>query len=101
MTNHEILEMLEKQLQLLSERSKGCLSDGDLAKISEAMISLSECIWVSQPIFELPNNFDHQRREDCDNNAFDDTQRGPRYIFTFLGSFLGVLIGMFLAGLFI
>ena len=101
MDNQQIRETLENQLQLLSERSKGCLSDGDLAKISEAMISLSECIWGSHPIFELPNNFDNQRREDCDNNAFDDTKRGPRYIFTFLGSFLGALIGMFLAGLFI
>ena len=69
MDNQQIRETLENQLQLLSERSKGCLSDGDLAKISEAMISLSECIWGSQPIFELPNNFDNQRREDCDNNA--------------------------------
>ena len=42
MYNQQIRETLENQLQLLSERSKGCLSDGDLAKISEAMISLSE-----------------------------------------------------------
>lgn len=44
MTNYEILEMLEKQLQLLSERSKGCLSDGDLVALSNAMISISQLL---------------------------------------------------------
>ena len=43
-TNFEILEMLEKQLQLLSERSKGCFSDGDLVALSNVMISISQLL---------------------------------------------------------
>ena len=41
MTNQQIMETLEKQLQLLSERSKGCL-DGELGSISNAMLCISE-----------------------------------------------------------
>ena len=37
-------EIFEKQLQLLSERSKGCLSDGDLVALSNVMISISQLL---------------------------------------------------------
>ena len=42
MTNQEIKETLEKQLQLLSERSITCSSEESLAHVSETMIRLSE-----------------------------------------------------------
>lgn len=34
-------ELLEKQLQLLSERSLGVVEDGELAAISEVMLAIS------------------------------------------------------------
>ena len=42
MDNQQILETLEKQLQLLSERSKKCISDSDLVALSNAMLSISQ-----------------------------------------------------------
>ncbi len=44
MSNQQILETLEKQLQLLSERSKECAEDGDLVAISNAMLSISQLL---------------------------------------------------------
>ena len=44
MTNQEIKETLEKQLQLLSERSITCSSEESLAHVSETMIRLSETL---------------------------------------------------------
>lgn len=42
MTMQEVRETLEKQLQLLSERSKsGCYDAGELSEISAAMIRIS------------------------------------------------------------
>lgn len=42
MDNQQILETLEKQLRLLSERSKKCISDSDLVALSNAMLSISQ-----------------------------------------------------------
>ena len=53
MSDQQIRETLEKQLQLLSERSKACLSDSDLAEISEVMINLSSFLRSS---FETSQN---------------------------------------------
>ena len=44
MTHEEIKELLEKQLQLLSERSEACYEAGDLPSITEAMIALATLI---------------------------------------------------------
>ena len=44
MDNQQILETLEKQLQLLSERSKKCISDSDLVALSNAMLSISQLL---------------------------------------------------------
>lgn len=41
MTDLQIIETLEKQLQLLSERSEAC-SDGELGSISNVMLCISE-----------------------------------------------------------
>ena len=51
MDNQQILETLEKQLQLLSERSKKCISDSDLVALSNAMLSISQLLlnpWTIQ-----------------------------------------------------
>ena len=51
MDNQQILETLEKQLQLLSERSKKCISDSDLVALSNAMLSISQFLlnpWTIQ-----------------------------------------------------
>ena len=44
MDNQQILETLEKQLQLLSERSKKCISDSDLVALSNAMLIISQLL---------------------------------------------------------
>nr|DAU71647.1 MAG TPA: hypothetical protein [Caudoviricetes sp.] len=44
MDNQQILKTLEKQLQLLSERSKQCISDSDLVAISNAILSISRLL---------------------------------------------------------
>lgn len=43
----EIINMLEKQLQLLSERSKECLSDQGLAALTREMVNLAELLLSS------------------------------------------------------
>ncbi len=43
----KIKEALEKQLQLLSERSKDCIEDSGLEKLTGAMISLAELLLAS------------------------------------------------------
>lgn len=40
MDKAEIEKMLEKQLQLLSERSSGLAPDGELPQLTQAMINL-------------------------------------------------------------
>lgn len=35
-----VMEMLEKQLQLLSERSQKCVDDHELVELTEAMIKV-------------------------------------------------------------
>lgn len=47
MTQQEIRETLEKQLQLLSERSKVCESNIELCKLTEAILSILD----SGPMF--------------------------------------------------
>lgn len=44
MDNQQIRETLEKQLQLLSERSAGCIDDAALAKISDSMLGISRLL---------------------------------------------------------
>lgn len=44
MTAKEILETLEKQLQLLSERSEGCASNQELTDLSQAMVNISQIL---------------------------------------------------------
>lgn len=41
MERSEIRETLEKQLQLLSERSEKSIEDGDLYQLTNAMVNLS------------------------------------------------------------
>lgn len=43
MTSQQVLETLEKQLQLLSERSKDCSVD-EQVKITGAMVEISHCL---------------------------------------------------------
>ena len=43
MTSQQVLETLEKQLQLLSERSKDCSVD-EQVKLTEAMVEISHCL---------------------------------------------------------
>ena len=45
MDNQQIKEMLEKQLQLLSERSEQSISDSDLVEISKAMLNIAVDLW--------------------------------------------------------
>lgn len=42
MTKEQIKEMLEKQLQLLSEQSRGIAYAKDLAELTEAMLEVSQ-----------------------------------------------------------
>lgn len=49
MDNQKILETLEKQLQLLSERSAGCMDDLALAKISASMLGISRFLMSQRP----------------------------------------------------
>lgn len=49
MDNQQIKEMLEKQLQLLSERSKACESDGELSRISDSMLEISRLLISQRP----------------------------------------------------
>ena len=44
------METLEKQLQLLSERSKDCAEDDDLARISETMLEISRFLLDQNPV---------------------------------------------------
>jgi hypothetical protein len=55
MTNEEIKETLEKQLQLLSERSKVCDNEIALAKLSDTMFSIATYLLSesSAPSFEI------------------------------------------------
>lgn len=41
MNNQQIKETLEKQLQLLSERSEKSIEDGDLYQLTNALVNLS------------------------------------------------------------
>lgn len=50
MIRQEIMETLEKQLQLLSERSKDCAEDDDLARISETMLEISRFLLDQNPV---------------------------------------------------
>ena len=50
MIRQEIMETLEKQLQLLSERSKDCAEDDDLARISEMMLEISRFLLDQNPV---------------------------------------------------
>ena len=43
MTSQQVLETLEKQLQLLSERSKDCSVD-EQVKLTEAMVEISQVL---------------------------------------------------------
>lgn len=45
MDNQQIKETLEKQLQLLSERSAGTLSENNLEEISKAMLDIAIALW--------------------------------------------------------
>ena len=45
MDNQQIKEMLEKQLQLLSERSVGTLFENNLAEISKVMLDIAVDLW--------------------------------------------------------
>lgn len=42
--NEKTRETLEKQLQLLSERSQVSISDSDLSKLTEAMVEISRAL---------------------------------------------------------
>jgi hypothetical protein len=44
MSKEEIKETLEKQLQLLSERSEKCALPEELAVLTEKMVILCECL---------------------------------------------------------
>lgn len=45
MDNQQIKETLEKQLQLLSERSTGILPEDNLAEISKVMLDIAVNLW--------------------------------------------------------
>lgn len=45
MTNKEVREMLEKQLQLLSEHSKETAQESDLALITHAMCEITRILF--------------------------------------------------------
>lgn len=45
MTSQQVLETLEKQLQLLSERSKDCSVD-EQVKLTEAMVEISRVLLI-------------------------------------------------------
>ena len=49
MTSQEIMETLEKQLQLLSERSKDCSVDDNLTRISATMLEISRFLLTQNP----------------------------------------------------
>ena len=46
-TNSAIRETLEKQLQLLSERSKNCVTDHELAELTDEMLRVAEVLLSS------------------------------------------------------
>lgn len=48
MTEQHIKETLEKQLQLLSERSKDCATDHELAEMSAEMVRIA-AVLISWP----------------------------------------------------
>lgn len=45
MDNQQIKETLEKQLQLLSDRSAGILPEDNLAEISKVMLDIAVDLW--------------------------------------------------------
>ena len=47
MDNQQIKETLEKQLQLLSERSAVALSENNLAEISKVILDIAVNLWKS------------------------------------------------------
>lgn len=49
MTGREVRETLEKQLQLLSERSKACVTNRELAELTTEMLKIAEFLLTDGP----------------------------------------------------
>lgn len=47
MERQKIKETLEKQLQLLSERSENCIEDRDLAALTNEMVTIASLLLTS------------------------------------------------------
>lgn len=57
MSRDEVRETLEKQLQLLSERSQNCPLEYDLAVLTDEMVKISEVLLSSQLLLVKPSGF--------------------------------------------